>query len=373
MHNQSSAKLRVLVCPLDWGLGHATRCIPLVHALLNRGADVVIAADGPGSALLKEEFPALQHVAFRGYRIRFNQRLGIGLSLILMIPRLLIRVINEHYELKRLVKEYNIDVVISDNRYGLWSKSAYSVLVTHQPNIIPPTPIAFGAGALRWIVRCIMRKYKSCWIPDSEIEPSLSGKLSHGHKLTSNTVFIGLISRFVAMPNTGSVHKYDVVALVSGPEPFRLAFEKELTDQLSKLPLKSLLLKGTVDNSEAHSLGASLSGNNNLEIVSHLNARGLFEVLQSGPVVICRGGYSTLMDLAYAGNKVICIPTPGQTEQEYLCARLAEKQLLVYADQQDFTVSDLIIKAHKTKGIICNTSNNALQNAITGLFKAVEH
>lgn len=401
MYKQPHNNVRVLVCPLDWGLGHATRCIPIIQSLQGQGVSVCIAADGPAAELLKEEFPHLQHIAFRGYRIRFRNRVGIGLSLVLLFPSLLYRLIWEHTEINRLIKKHRIDVVISDNRYGLWTKKAYSVFITHQPNIVPPKPFTWGNSILRAVVRRVIRQYNACWIPDTATEPCLSGRLSHGYPLPSNTKFIGLLSRFSPenldqsgdpmlvkdvvsqdSANKISENSYDVVAIVSGPEPYRTTFEKDLVKQLQELPLKSLLLTGTINASSGNSGdkqdalnqhdGISNTTGGSVTIVPHLHAKELLRVLIKGPIVICRSGYSTLMDLAFTGNRVICIPTPGQTEQEYLAASLAAKGLLIASTQHNFRLTDLIKQAGNSMGLTAKNTTESYQKAITGLLQSID-
>lgn len=334
---------RVLVCPLDWGLGHASRCIPIIRELVSQGAEVMIAGEGFGLLLLKDEFPELPTYFLKGYRIAFSSYVPLSIKMLLNLPQLIIRIIIEHSQLAQLTRKHSIDIIISDNRYGLWNKNIHSILITHQLNIIPPRFLGFTAPFLRWAVRFFIRKYNECLIPDSPGLVNISGNLSHGYSLPSNVTFIGPLSRFYKNTSIDVTdnHKlrnqllsqdFDIIALLSGPEPQRSQLEDMLKRQLNESSVKSLMLRGITGTINP------LVKINNLTILDHLPAGILESILRKGPVVICRGGYSTLMDMAFTGNKVICIPTPGQTEQEYLAKRGDIDNQLVYSKQSDFSL-----------------------------------
>lgn len=347
--NKKDYSLKVIVCPLDWGLGHATRCVPVIRELLDQGAEVLIAGDGPGMDILKEEFPDIKQERLKGYGIRFSERFSIGAYLILSLPRLFLRIIMEHYQLAELILRIDAHAVISDNRYGLWNKKVYSVFITHQPNIVPPARFKSASSLLRRIIRFFIRKYNECWIPDFSMPPGLSGRLSHGFTLPENVKFIGPLSRFEKEKInqdallSEDADSYEIVAIISGPEPHRSHFEKILVQQLNESNLKSLLIRGVTDAS------SSPLSSGNLTVVNYLNSRAMFPVLMRSKVVVCRGGYSTLMDLSVTGNKVICIPTPGQSEQEYLAASLSQQGYAVFTTEENFNLSDCYIKVLQTQ------------------------
>lgn len=343
-NNRPSKK--VLLCPLDWGLGHATRCIPIIQSLIDGGADVYIAGEGESMRLLADEFPAVKQLHLKGYRIRFSYRWSVGTYLMFNLPRLILRITDEHRELNKLIKTYGFDIIISDNRYGLWSKKVYTVFITHQLNIIPPPSFKYSASVLRFITRYFIKKYSACWVPDVEEFPGLSGNLSHKHTIPANVKYVGIISR---LTGSNSVKKeenaYKLVAILSGPEPQRGAFEKILRQQLPHLHVKSLLIRGIngTENSEVV--------NGNLTIIDYVNSYRLSSLYINSDVIICRGGYSTLMDLSVNGNKVICVPTPGQSEQEYLSQLMAQQGYAVYSPQKDFNVAECYTMVNETSGI----------------------
>lgn len=367
-----NGRLKVLVCPLDWGLGHATRCIPIIRELISQGAEVCFAGDGHALSLLKEEFPNITCYYLRGYRITFSAHISPGLKLILRLPSLIGRLMVEYIRLKKLVRDHNFNVVISDNRYGLWNKKCYTVFITHQLNIIPPPMLIFTAPLLRRLTRTFVQKYDECWIPDEPGNENISGRLSHNFPIPSNVKYIGLLSRFDQSNTAGSEacrmvipealsHNFDLVALLSGPEPLRSQLEVLLKQQLAISSLKSLLIRGVTGTS------ASPLVTGNLTIIDHLQSNLLESILRKGPVIICRGGYSTLMDLAFTGNRVICIPTPGQTEQEYLANKGNKENMLVYAHQNGFSLDECVMRVNQTTGIIINRNSPSCKQAIRRL------
>ena len=212
---------RILVCPLDWGLGHATRCVPVIRLLLQHNAEVIIAGDGSSLELLKKEFPQLKFLFLKGYNISYPKNENMILKMMFSAPKILSRIIIEHQTLKKIIKQNNIDVVISDNRYGLWNKEIKSIFITHQLMIKTP----FAEKLLHDLVLFFVSKYDECWVPDVETENNLSGDLAHRYPVLKNTFFVGLLSRFKTVQKI-NLYKYDVLAIVSGPEPQRSIFEK---------------------------------------------------------------------------------------------------------------------------------------------------
>lgn len=318
----------ILVCPLDWGLGHATRCIPIIRILLNRGCNVIIGADGKPLRLLQQEFPELKYIRFRGYEIDYPENGSMLLKIIVQLPRLLDRIFKEHFILMNQISEYNIHGVISDNRIGLWSRRIPSVYMTHQVRIMVPRSAAMLGSILHWLHRQLIRRYTFCWIPDYEAEPNLAGDLSHTSNLPCNCRYIGPLSRFNRLKNTPT--KYELLALLSGPEPQRTILENKIQQQVKALDLKTLIVRGI----PAKSLEKSTDGDT--ESVNHLPADELNHAIAASRIIVARAGYSTIMDLVRLGRKAILIPTPGQTEQEYLARELKRRGMFYSETQEHF-------------------------------------
>ena len=133
-----NTKKRILVAPLDWGIGHATRCIPIIKALIAHQFEVVIAADSRPLHLLTTEFPNLEMIRFSGYDIKYPKFLPMSISMLLQSPKILLALKKEHQLLEKIIEDYAIDGVISDNRYGLYDKKVPTVFITHQLQIQSP-------------------------------------------------------------------------------------------------------------------------------------------------------------------------------------------------------------------------------------------
>ena len=354
-HVTMQTQKRILVSPLDWGLGHATRCIPIIRLLLEKNAEVIIAADGPSYNLLKNEFPQLQFIVLKGYNIKYSKRLPMGLKMTLMAPKILKGIKEEHQALKSIITQYKIDTVISDNRYGLWNKKVKSIFITHQLMV----KSLIGERLLHKIIKNFVKNFDECWVPDYANNNNLSGDLSHKYPLLKNTVFIGPLTRF---NGGGEVAKqYDVMAIISGPEPQRTIFEKLMIKQLKDADLNSLIVCGKpkIKNQEVI---------NNVEVLAHLKADDMQKAIQQSAIIIARSGYSTIMDLAALGKKVVFIPTPGQTEQEYLAKKFEQEGIAFFQNQNDFDLKKALKKAQSYKGFSRLNPSNELEKVIGKLI-----
>ena len=349
-----SLQKRILVCPLDWGLGHATRCIPIIRLLLKNNAEVIIAGEGASLELLKKEFPRLSFIVLKGYHITYPHKGSMLLKMMLSIPKIINGIIREHQSLKKIIVQNKIDIVISDNRYGLWNKSIKSVFITHQLMIKTP----FAERLMHRLVLFFVNKYDECWVPDVETSANLSGDLSHKYPVTKNTFFVGALSRFKAT-NEVPLYSYDLLAIVSGPEPQRSIFEKIIIEQLKQTRLKALVICGKPQLNQQKEVIDTIT------LVSHLNSGELQEAILQSKIIIARSGYSTIMDLAVLKKKVLFVPTPGQTEQEYLAQKFMQNKLAFAQTQSSFNLQQALIEINNYSGLEYITSNNLLNERIS--------
>jgi len=347
--------LRIFVSPLDWGLGHAARCIPVIRHLLEKKMEVIIGAEGAHLTFLKEHFPTIEYLDFPGYRISYSATLPVGIKVLLQLPQMVSAINREHELLGKLIETKKIDAVISDNRYGLWNKKIPSVIITHQLNIQAPA----GNNLLSKTAASYIKHFDECWIPDYAGEDNLSGVLSHPIPEGINGKYIGPLSRFEQPLNFTSQPqkeklKYDLVLLLSGPEPQRSKLEVIVLKQLKELPsVKALIIQGLPGNTQIE------SGLGNMEIVPHLPDEEFQDRINTSEIILSRSGYSTLMDLNAVGwKKAIFIPTPGQTEQEYLGEQMQEKGLAVTYKQKGFSLKDALEKAKQL-----NPANQSLRES----------
>ena len=332
-----------MVCPLDWGLGHAARCVPIINALIDLGHEVIIAADNAPLSFLKATFPQLQSVQLPGYTIRYTTNGCMNFKMLSQMPGFLKSIKKEHQLLQTIIDEYQIELVISDNRYGFWTKKIPTVFITHQLFI----QASLGKRWLNKINHHFIQKFNECWVPDTENSTNLSGNLSHTKKLNViPTFFIGPLSRFSGK-KLSSEQKYDAFVVISGPEPQRTVFESLVAKQAEKKALKLVLVRGLPSENK---IPAYLQSEN-LEVYNHLPTELFLEKIRKSNLVISRAGYSTIMDLAVLGKKAVLIPTPGQTEQEYLANYHFEKQHFFTQNQQEFDLEEAIKKATNFSGI----------------------
>lgn len=328
---------RVLVAPLDWGLGHATRCIPIIRVLLESRCEVILGGSGSSLALLRTEFPELKAEELPGYKPTYPASGSMMIKLALQAPRFLRTVLNENSATEKLVRKHNINLVISDNRYGCYSGKVPSVFITHQLNLIAPPGWGWLATFANYVTHIFMKRFSECWVPDFP-ESLLSGKLSR----TRNQLikFIGPLSRLHASPQTNA---YDLLAIISGPEPQRTLFEQLAILEIMKSGKKALVVRGVM-GTERKMIA------DRIEVADHLSSEKLSEVMAASKMVLSRSGYSTIMDLARLGKKAIFVPTPGQTEQEYLAHRFKELQVAYFMEQKSFSLAYALNESEKYSG-----------------------
>lgn len=341
---------KVLVAPLDWGLGHATRCIPIINDLLSRNNEIMLAGSGASLQLLKKEFPSIVAHVLPAYNPEYP---ADGGSMVWKMARQLPKFINvirkEHDVLEQLVKELGIDLVISDNRYGCWSSEVPSIFITHQCNIRMPMRFGWLRSFIRTMSSRAINQFTECWIPDTP-NHSLSGDLSatSGLHVKIPCRYIGPLSRF--KKGDGVEPMYHVLAIFSGPEPQRTILENLVLPQLRSSRLKYFVVRGLPQSEKR------IEGN----VVDHLPAELLQRVIEQSALVISRCGYSTVMDLAALHKHAVFIPTPGQTEQEYLAIRLKEKKIAFSLPQHLFNLDDALQASKTYTGFTHHESQNLL-------------
>jgi len=329
-----SGKTRILVAPLDWGLGHATRCISIIRELLEHNTEVIIAADGRPYELLKKEFPSLSAVQLPGFTVAYPEGNRITAKIVSQFPKIIISIFREHKALSNIIRNFKIDAVISDNRFGLFSKQIPCVYVTHQIGIMMPKRLQWASRIVYFLNKALIQKYTACWIPDYEEEDNLSGWLSHYYPLPKNATFIGPLTRFKKISNVPK--EYDILVMLSGPEPQRTVLENIMMEQLKLVRRKSLVVRGIPEKTQHMKLSEWIS------VVSSLDSEALNRTMLAAEIIVTRPGYSTIMDLDVLGKRAIFIPTPGQTEQEYLAAELKRSGKFYIQEQDNFSLVDAL-------------------------------
>ncbi len=312
---------------MNWGLGHAARCIPIISALEKEGFQPLLASDGAALSLLRKEFPHLPYFELPSYNIRYAQNPKmLKWKLIFDTPHILRTIRAEKKMIHKLVEEENISGIISDNRFGTYSKKVKSVFITHQLTVLSGKTTFLSSR----IHQSYIRKFDECWVPDAPGEKNLSGILGHPIKKPYNVKYIGALSRF---RKRELPIKYDYLIVLSGPEPQRTMLQNILFKAFRKTTQQIYIIRGVMDDEEFTCL------NPNVTISNYLFGEELEEVINSSRQIISRSGYTTLMDLAKLEKRAFFIPTPGQPEQEYLAERLRNLGLAAYCKQDEFDLS----------------------------------
>ena len=328
--NINSTSKTILIAPLNWGLGHATRCIPIIKALQENNFIPIIASDGIALELLRKEFPYLQLLQLPSYQIEYAKNgKNFKWKLLQNCPKMIEAVLEEKKTIKKWIKKYDIDGIISDNRLGVFSQKVPSIFITHQLNVM--------TGSTTWITsklhQHIIKKYMECWVPDAEETPNLSGDLGHIKKASFKIKYIGPLSR---MNKKETPKIYDLMVILSGPEPQRGLLEEKLKKEMLRYDGKVVFVKGIIEKDQKK------EQIENVTYFNFMNSRQLEQTFNESEMVLCRSGYTTIMDLSKLGKKAFFIPTPGQYEQEYLAEKLKKEGLVPYTKQDDFRIENLI-------------------------------
>jgi len=321
--------MKILVAPLNWGLGHASRCVPLVQRFLDEGHEVILGGDGDSLTLLRKHFPTLRYVYLAPLRLRYSAGSRQVWAMVKALPRLMAWCVKDHALLKAVLREEQIDRVVSDNRFGLYAKQTECVYITHQLHIFLPK-------GWRWAERIAARlharayaHFNKVWVPDYEaMESSLAGALSHtdvpGTKHRTPVEYIGPLSRFYRNSSDAPREpSYQVVAVLSGLEPQRTLLEQQIRARYQDRDERVLIVQGLPGRPNTR------IKRGNITMVPAMGDEELAKVLTETPHIIVRSGYSTIMDLDALGvmQKAEWIPTPGQPEQEYLANWIKQKTL----------------------------------------------
>ncbi len=339
----NTTRKTILVAPMDWGLGHATRCIPIIRELQIGNNTIIIAATGAVKNLLQQEFPALEIIPLQGYNIKFsNNKKLFALKIFTQLPKILFTIIHEKRWLKKAIKKYKIDLVIADNRPGLYHAFIPTVYITHQLCIKTGNCITENIAST--IHRYFINKFKYCWVPDFEGTENIAGELSHSNKKLKHVKYIGGLSRFEPLENIQK--EFDLLIILSGPEPQRTIFENILLSQLDNFNGTILFVRGIPgQNNFTIEIEKLIALNNQFVFKNHLTAIELCKAIQQSKMVISRSGYTTVMDLLKLGQPAILVPTPGQAEQEYLASYLSNKNIFYFIQQENFLLKEAIAKA----------------------------
>ncbi len=406
--------MKVLVAPLDWGLGHATRCVPVVREFLRAGAEVELAVVKANANFFREVFPDLRQRLAPSYNIVYPKH-GYNMALWLLKNSVHLNAVMryEHHFAEEMVKRHGYDVLFSDNRFAFYSKNALSIYMTHQRRIAFPRAFAaFERIGVMWHAN-IMRKFDEVWVPDLEIYPGYAGSLSHSGATPGDKPmrFVGTLSRFSEMGNDGNAlgnapapvdlerevdlmsvsefmahsanvewdaapekrtsgnhsfemrANYKVVAVVSGVEPARTQFEQQLREALQQIPGQHMMILGKPSAEQ------KTWTEGNIEFHTHLATNDFAEAVKRADFVVSRGGYSTVMDMAELGAKCIFVPTPGQFEQIVLAHDLSKAGYAVEIPADELSAETLTSAFEKSVKMPKVEKQNLLHDAVENVVR----
>ncbi len=336
---QDVTSKKILIAPLDWGLGHTTRCISIVRFLLDNACTIIVACNSVQKLLLQQEFNNIEFLELKGYNIDYGKNpKTFPLKLISQLPKIGWSIFYEYIWLQKTIDKYKVNVVISDNRYGLFTSKVPSVFITHQLTI--KAPFKWLERLLQLINYFYINRFSQCWVPDYEGTNNIAGVLSHPQNLPKIPVhYIGPLARFLKDETIKPRYKYCII--LSGPEPQRTFLEEIILKQLSISSEKCLFIRGKL---EANNI---LSPSLNITIKNHLAGLQLQEAILSSEIIITRSGYTSVMELLALQKKSILIPTPGQTEQEYLGKQLMQQRWAYCINQNEFDLEKALAEASK--------------------------
>lgn len=349
----------MLFAVLDWGLGHAARSVPIIRSLSEaENVSIVLASNGRAAALLAKEFPDLPLETLPAYNVSYG-RDNFLLDMLLQLPKIASAIAREFVATRKIVRKHAISHIISDSRFGCFHPKLPSAIISHQLQLQLPSHLAqFGANLSN---KFFINNFKYVWIPDNEGKYSLSGALSDTKGIKGKIEYLGFISRFIRyeMPI-----ERDVLVVLSGPEPQRSLFEQMIIAQASRLPQRFLIVQGRTEASAQQAVQI----NDKLHLIPFLTATELNKALCASRYVLARSGYTTLLDLAALGKKAILVPTPGQTEQEYLGASLQNKGAFVVQQQASFDLAAALERIEDTTGLVVPPQQNQLRSIINAFL-----
>lgn len=308
--------MKVLIAPLNWGVGHAARCIPVIRQLLSEGKEVHIASDGVALSLLKSYFPKVTFHELNDLNITYTKSVPLYLKFPVIAWRLIKGYRHDRRKVELLQARENFDIIISDSRFGAYSKKAKSYIIIHQLRLSN-----FGGKPTEWIAQQIIKRllkpFETCLIPDHEGTNNLTGAISRPIDGIPY-LYTKPLSRFPIDGVELPLPRYNILVIVSGPEPQRTKFENIILKLAASSSKNIMLFRGTKSAPEINTVP-------NIKVFDFAGDSMFQSLVHNCDLIITRAGYSTIMDLYALKKGAVLVPTPNQPEQEYLAKWLNGK------------------------------------------------
>ncbi len=331
---------KILYAVLNWGLGHASRSIPIIQSLLKKNIELVIASDGEALVLLQKEFPSLTFEVLPSYNVQYAENAkNFDKAIFFQLGKFGKTIKEENKLTDLLIRKHNLTHLISDNRYGVYSKTIPSTIICHQINL--QHKIVFVKKQINKVHFSLLKKFTEIWVPDFENELAIASNISSlefkNESIFRKLKYIGLLSRM--KKNKLDLNKKFISIILSGPEPQRTILEEKLLNEISTINENFILVRGT------EIFENSIQEKPNLKVYSLLKTEELNALINQSKIVVCRAGYSSIMDLLKLEKPAILIPTPGQTEQEYLATHLKNKNWFYSHPQEKLNLKEALLKS----------------------------
>jgi len=353
----------ILFCPLNWGLGHASRSVPLLRVLQQLDYNILMAADQAPLAFLKSQFPELEWIRFKGFEPGYAKGNQQFFKLLIQLPLAFWYYFRDKKFIARLVKSREIDLILSDNRFGAWHKNVPSVIITHQLNLKLPPGIRLLNSTANMLNHKLIKNFDQCWIPDHPPVKNLSGELSLIPENFIPACHLGILSRFNLSETNNMPKDIDLLIILSGPEPQRSLLEHKLIKLLADTDRSCVILRGLPQNQNNEQVI------NKIKLLNHAADEEFLQLISRSKKLVCRGGYSTIMDLLSLKVNALLIPTPGQSEQEYLAEYLAKKNWFQVVSQDQISLSDLFAATPQSQSEIPDNNPEKLESILQNLLK----
>lgn len=301
------APKNILYCVLNWGIGHAARSTAIIEEQLALGHQVAIASDGISGKFLKKIFPTLTYHQLPEWNITYLKN-SATLGVLLKLPIIIKWLIQDHKAVNEIVDRFGYTTIISDNRFTCYSQKIESIYVTHQLGVASRGGMGINKLATK-IHRWFMSHYDTIWVPDyADPDDRLAGILSapYDHEIR----YIGPKSRLMYTKAIAPEEFPKTLVILSGP--------KSAQESLLELVLLTNKSDSKLTIVSPSPINIPERKSSICDVIIDPSAPILKGLILSAKMIICRSGYSSIMDLALLKRHANYIPTKGQPEQEYL-------------------------------------------------------
>ncbi len=341
----NTERRHIFYAVLNMGLGHATRSLPVIQALLQQGYRVTVGSSGRALIFLRQELPEAHFLELPDYNLTYSEKGAQPAALLLRLPALMKKIRKEHHVLQQYQRRFPLHGVISDHRYGCYLPGLPSYLLIHQLRFIAPAPFRRLERVGVAFNRFFGKRYGAVLVPDERNSPQSGGILTGRLTRVKESIpiyFTGILSSLPVETTAGA--PIDVLISISGPEPQRTILEKIVRRQLGEIPGRKVVLLGKPEETSPEHLP------DGTVIYPHLSRHRMGELFNRSQLIVSRSGYSTVMELAELGKRALFIPTPGQTEQEYLAWRYRKHGWFHAASQFGLKLGEEIARARQLPG-----------------------